>query len=425
MPYEFIDEEPQESILGTIGRGVARTGARVAEAGAGIFGDVTSGVLGLGNLASRALTGSEIPGVSTVQDYLPTSEKIRKKVTEPLTGEYLKPQGAFESGLDTLVGDIASLLTPGGMASKGASLTGKALVRAGARAAGAGLIGKGVEELSGSPTAGAIAKGLTLAVSNTAGGRKALGKSIKADYMHADEAIPKNFSIRDQPLRRTLVSDIKRIEKGVSPNKKDMLEVLRGSESNFFSRGATDGNIKVKDLWNLKKNVNEWLRDPDLPKPVRSQLKKTNGDLNKSLSTYAENNPRFGNPFHRAEEMTRNMEQSTQFTQFLRKNATIENFLKSWKPLSLLGYTLKGMGVPVAGLLGGVGLTAGVPGGVKHLANLTELLARSSHARKYYTDLIKAGATGDVAAAQKNMKSLDQIAAKEQGHQQGRYEFIS
>lgn len=427
MRYQFIDEanNQQESTLGTLGRGLARTGARVGEAVAGLPGDVVSGALGLGNLGSRILTGSEIPGVSTAQEYLPTSQKIREKVTEPLTGEYLKPRGGFEETLDTLVGDVASLLTPVGIASKGAALTGRALGKTALKAAGAGLVGKGVGEFFG-PEAGAIAKGVTLGLGSTAFGRKALTKQMNTDYGAADFAIPHKARLKDISLRTKIGHDIKVISKGVSPNKDSMLNVLEGVKKNF----AKDGTIGVKDVWSLKRNVNEWLRDPQIERSVKNQLAKTVGDLNQSLGKYAQTNSEFSVPFYRAEELYKGLNDASQLSQFLQKNATVQKALQHWAPLSFAGTVLtRGLGVPVGTALKGLGVSGAAAIGAREAVKFGELFAKNPTARKFYIHAVKASAIGDAAAAAKNLKAFDQAAAtfeQQSGTQeQGRYEFLS
>jgi hypothetical protein len=460
--YEFIDQPQQqqeETGLGTIGRGIARTGARVGEAVVGLPGDIVSGIAGLANSGSQLLTGSEIPGVSSLQKVLPTSQNIREYGTKSLTGEYLEPRSGTESTLDTLVGDIASLLTPGGFASKGASITGKAIGKAAARAAVGGVVGKGVGEFAGD-TAGAIAKGLTLGLSSTYGGRKALDAKRHAVYQEATAALSDRNVIRNPGLQRTLVNDIQKVTKGVSPERRDILKVLKGAERNFYGikekikpdlayayeagpEGAQikapkakiiEGNIKVQDLWNLKKNINEWLGDPDLAKGTKQQLGKTLSDLNKELAAYSIKNPTFGVPYNLGEELTKAIKPSTELRNLAEKNITFQNALKHWQPLSFAGYVAtKGLGIPVGLALKTSGVGAGLALGGKEAIKLGELLAKSPHARKYYLAAAKEAGLGNAAAAAKNLKAFDQAAyqyeqanpaQEQQQAPQARYEII-
>jgi len=411
MRYQFIDEQPQqqeETGLGTLARGAARTAARVGESVAGLPGDIASGVLGLGNLGAQVLAGSEIPGVSTVQKYLPTSENIKRYGTESLTGDYLKPRSGTEETIDTLVGDVASLLTPTGIASKGAALTGRAIGKTALKAAGAGLVGKGVSEVFG-PEAGALAKGVTLGLANLAGGRKALTNQMKADYDASNFAIPNNARQNAVSLRTKLGHDIKTLEKSVGPNKDTMLSVLKGTQENIDKKG----NIKVKDLVNLKRNLNEWLRDEKLDRSVRGQFGKTVGDLNKEIAKYAEANPDFKVPYYRAEEIFKATEPTTALRKFAEKNLTIQKAFQNWKPLSASGYFLtKGLGLPVNLVLKGTGITAGSILGTKEAIKFGELIYKSPTARQYYLDAAKAAAIGDAASVAKNIQAFDKAAYK-------------
>lgn len=409
MAWEIIqDEQAPESVLGTLGRGALRTGARVAESVAGLPGDIASGVLGLGNLATRLVSGSEIPGVSTVQQYLPTSEKIREHVTRPLTGEYLEPRGSLESGIDTIVGDVASLLTPGGIASKGASLTAKTLGKTALKAAGANIVGSGVGEFFGAE-AGALAKGLTLGLSNLAGGRKALTKQYKNDYELANFAVPESAQVTGIPLRTRLGHDIKTVKAGVSPNKNTMLSVLEGVQSNIDKKG----NIKVKDLLNLKRNLNEWIGNENIDKSLRGQFGKTAADIRKEISNYAKTNPNFAEPYYRAEEIYAGLQPSSQISKFAEKNLTLQKALQNWTPLSFAGYFLtKGLKIPVGIALKGAGIGGAVTLGAREAIRFAELVTKSPTARKYYLDAAKSAALGDAAATAKNLKAFDQAASK-------------
>ncbi len=452
MAWELVQEEQApETGLGSAVRGAGRLAARAGEAIAGAPGDIASGVIGLANAGSRFATGQEIPGASTLQGYLPTSEKIRQKVTQPLTGEYLQPRGGGEEMLDTLVGDIATLLVPGGIATKagrtalmGAKGLGKiglkeagiGLGKVAGRAVGANIVGAGAEALAG-PEAGAIAKGLTLGLSNTLGGRRELEKYKKTAYTSADSALSDASVIKNVQLQRTLQKDIEKVRKGVSPERRDILKVLEGAERNFYGvkekikpdiayayepghEGAQikapkpivhEGNIKVRDLWNLKKNINEWMEDPQLAKGTKQQLGKTLSDLNKEIKAYGVKNPKFGIPYFEGEELTKAMNPSTQLRKAVDKNVTLQRALDHWGPLSFAGLVLtKGLGVPVKTALQASGVGAGAAFAAREGIKLGELLYKSPLARQYYLDAVKAAQVGSVTSAMRSLQKFDKAA---------------
>lgn len=414
MPYELINDNQEESALGTLGRGIARTGARVAESVAGLPGDLLGGVAGLGNL----ITGGNIPGLQSIQENPFTSQSIRKNVTQKLTGNALEPQGGTEQFFDEVVGDIATLLTPGGIASKGASLTGKGLAKAGAKALAGATVAGGVRSLGGSDQAAGLAKLATSVIGNTIGGRAALKKQMNQNYADAEFAIPNGAKIGAVPLRTKLGHDIKVITKGVSPVKNEMLGVLEGVRNNI----SKDGKIGVKDAWNLKRNINEWIGNDKIDKVTKRQLSKTLGDLNSSLGDYAKKNSDFANSFYPAEDMYKAIHQGSTVNKFLQNNVTLRKSLDKWQPASALGYSLYHFNLAkpttiVGGFAGGFG--------AREVVKMTEFLYNSPQARKYYASLIKASLAGDAATAAKDIRKIDQLAASyEKNQPQGRYELV-
>lgn len=133
-------KEPQqeESLLGTIGRGIARTGARAVETIVGLPGDVSEGILGLVGAGEKALFGTEVTpkkidfslgllkkmneGIESLTGIkphfpdtfsLPTSEDVKKYVTKPLGREAIEPQAKWEKVADSIIEDTIPLLIPG------------------------------------------------------------------------------------------------------------------------------------------------------------------------------------------------------------------------------------------------------------------------------------------------------------------------
>lgn len=416
MPYELVED--QESLGGTLGRGLARTAARVGESVVGLPGDVVAGVAGLGNIASQALGGGEIPLLTAAQQNPFTSRSIKENITEKLTGDYLKPQGGTEEFLDEVVGDLASMLVPGGIASKGASLTAKGIAKTGAKALAGATAKAAVTSATDSELAGNIAKFTTLSLANTIGGRSALTKQMNQRYEAADKSIHANKVIRAEGLKKSLDSDIKILNKGVHPEKQQILGVLNGVKNNFNKQG----NIKVRDVWNLKKDINQYLKDPKLDSSVRGSLKKTIGELNGVLGDYAKTNPEFANNFYPAEEIYSAINKGSTINKALQNNVTFKKAMDKFTPISTIGFGLMHFGGVTPAKIA-AGFAAGV--GVRELVKMGEFLARSPIARKHYVSLLKAAQAGNGAIAAREIQKLDALAAKEEGTQaQGRYELV-
>jgi hypothetical protein len=145
-------EKKEESLLGSVVRNTTRTGVRIGETVAGLPGDIASLGIGLGDIASQKLLGK--PFLSSAQQYLPTSDKIRKKITEPfeekfLPEGYLTPQSPGEILSDEFFSDIASLVTPIPFMSSGKTI--KNALKGALGTAAAGSIAKWGAQKVGAP----------------------------------------------------------------------------------------------------------------------------------------------------------------------------------------------------------------------------------------------------------------------------------
>lgn len=417
MPYELV-EEP-EGIVGSLGRGVARTVARAGEAIAGAPGDIASGILGLGNLAAQKITGNEIPGVSAVQNYIPGSDTLKKQVTERITGDYLKPQSGTEEFIDTIVGDIASLMVPGSIATKGgraalkgigslgAKELGKAVAKQGARAIGSHAIGKGVEELTGSPLAGGLAKGATLVLSSTAGGRSALKNMQKEKYTAAEQSVPRGQTVQAGDLKSWIKNTRGTVSKSDMAEKDFITERLKATEKNI----NRSGSIGVKELMQLRKDANAWIFKKDIAGQSKRYVGALRDRLNDKLSQYGQTNPEFIQNFKAADDITRGIESGGKIQKFLNENVSLSKALTNYKPLSYGAYGLYYLlGKPHA--LGAILAGSSTSFASKYLGQIYNLLKNSEQARTYYADVLKKSATGDVTGVVRSIKAFDQYASK-------------
>ena len=96
--------EEKETLGALTERSLARSGARAAESILGIPGELQSLMQLLGEKGAEALgvpeevikKTSKFAPLFTPFGKLPTSTEIKETITEPLTGEYLKPRGKIE-----------------------------------------------------------------------------------------------------------------------------------------------------------------------------------------------------------------------------------------------------------------------------------------------------------------------------------------
>ena len=458
MPYELLEEAPasqDESTLGYLGRTGARGLARAGEAVAGLPGDIASGVLGLANYGISKVTGQPGPLPDRVnlgpalfgpvgmavdvasrafgkespvpQINLPTSEDIKEKVTKPLTGQYLEPQGRGEQLYDDIIGDAATLLIP----VKGKVPFAKAVVGALGRSAVGNAAKWAAEEVTGSTLVGAGAKIGSMALAGTFGGRKELSKIKNQSYKEAFEKVPENAKFNFSPEKSQIEKLAKSLTKGDRPDKAFVLDRLQ-SINNVTNKA---GKGSIQEAINLKQDWNKYLSDPSLPKSSRDVIKQAVGIVNEGIKRYGETNPAFFKPYQIGEELTGALQSTNYIQKVLSKHPVLQDSMKNPLMKNLLfggaAYGIGKMSLPAL-----VGIGSGVVG-ARESAKAYQLLSRSPIARRYYKDVIEATLKNDTKAIAKNLARLDKAAndfaskhpefdllPEEGAEQGGRYELL-
>ena len=152
MPYEFVEEDPQEEgFFPGLGRQIARTASNIGTRAVGLPGDIMSLVNEyIAKPIQKGITGKE--GARYEETLLgkaiPTTETHRKGLEEH-TGEYLKPQNPVESFVDDIIEDTALLLNP---FAKGAKVA-QALPKKFAVSLGANVAKDAVKDMGGTEDA--------------------------------------------------------------------------------------------------------------------------------------------------------------------------------------------------------------------------------------------------------------------------------
>lgn len=380
----------QPSTLQEVGRHAGRTGARITESILGIPGDIASAGLG----AANYLTGGRIPGVEGAQQYIPSSTNLRK-VTQTLTGEKLEPQSETEKFADDLASDFATFAIP---------VKGKIPLKSAALKSLFGNVASFLTKSIGLGTAaqGAAKIGTVLAY-NLAGGRKALQNTMKESYKSAED-LAGNAKEGARELSKDINTITKDITKGIkTPGKTFVADHLRG-----LTDSISNGKIKVKDAWDIKKEVNELLRDAETPQTSKKYLGRLADSLNKVLGSYGKTNTKFGEAFHKAEDIYRGLNQASDINKNIQKVVSKESIKNPVVKGLLMGTAFKSPGtLPLAA----AGLGTAVF--VKNIVRATELLKNSPEARKYYTNIIKAAARENSSLIERNAKKLDKLAIEE------------
>lgn len=401
MPYELLEEAPvapqDESTLGFLGRTGARGAARAGEAVLGLPGDIASGALNLANYGISKVTGKPGP---IPELPLPTSGAIRRNITQPLTGEYLEPQGSGEEFFDEIIGDAATLLVP----LKGKVPFGKAVGGALARSAAGNTAKWAAETVTDSPLVGAGAKIGAMALAGTLGGRQELNKLRGDSYKDAFAKIPEKAKFNFSPEKQELEKLAKTLTKGDRPDKAFMLDRFRSINNitNKAGKGSIEEAIQLKQDWN------KHLADPSLPKASRDGLKQAVGILNEGIGRYGKTNPEFFKPYKIGEELTGAL-QSTNFVQkVLSKHPYLQDNVRNPIVQKLLwGGALYGAGRAGVPAIAGIGAAAI---GAKEAAKTYQLISRSPVAQRYYKDAVQSALKNDIKSLGRNLSKLDKAA---------------
>lgn len=424
--YEMLPSS-EEGYLGQAVRGIARSGARVAESVAGLPADIVQAGLGLTNLGIEKATGKESPLPKQVPF---TSEFLRENITKPLTGSYLEPHGSTEAFFDDVIGDLSAIATGGigGLAKQGGKLTLKALGKVAGKAAivsgvgnlsslGAKALGASEGKQTGAKIGGMLAASMF--------GPARLGKYISNLYNTAESNLP--FTLKFTPVgeemksgvlsTRDLTRDLTKLgsvlEKGgETSSKKFLKENLEMINKRIDPASRT---IPVDQLWELKKNVNEKIKElakEGANKQTKGYANQLVGILNDTLKgeESMRKYPAFAKAVSEADSLERAVNQAGPISEFLSKHINFKNADSSYS-LALLFHPLK---------------TLAASGAMSAIAPL-EMLAqpKNSAIRAFYRGVLESAIKEDAPAMVKYFNKLDKAAVKEYPNSKiGRYTML-
>lgn len=420
------ETQNQESPLGTLGRGLVRTGSRIGEALATNVGDIASTGLGLGNY----LTGGAIPTYESIQENLPISPPTSAQAqafSEKLTGGYTAPQSATEEFIDNIASTATKLIGGGGLPHLTKALSTIISPQNAARVAKLVLpfSGIGWKSALGLSTAGEVgAKGAELLGAGPVGQqatklgfmiaagipsiKQNIASTMENSYKQADAAAA-GKQVNVSQTTKQLKGLYKDVVNGASPNK-DIVKSIIGDTVESLERGATPASNRpfgppnqttLDKLIRLKKDINEWYTKAERPQvkgekhlPIGSR--KYIGDLNRIISEpineYAQNHPEFGKPYALAEDLYR----GTKDVDFLNK--WMDNHLSS--SLSLKTFLPKALAV------------GGLATGASHIAELSNLFIKHPATRIHYLGALKAASKGNVDLFKKHEREFDKELKK-------------
>lgn len=428
-PIGSIPQEEQtqeETPLGTIGRGIVRTGSRIGEALATNLGDIASTGLG----AANYLTGGAVPTYEDIQKKLPISPPTSaqaQEFSEKATGGYTAPQGEAEKFIDNVVSTATKLIGGAGIphltkalsaifSPKNAAAVAKLVLPfAGVswqKGLGLSLAGetgaKTAETLGAGPTGQLASKFAFMLAAQSPFIKNSATSAMQKAYSQSDAAAAgKNINIGS--TNRQLRNLYKDVVNGASPNK-EIVKGIIGDTTEALERAATSpsGNALaprtqtgLDKLLRLKKDVNEWYTKADRPQvrgekhlPVGSR--KYIADLNRIISEpineYAKSHPEFGKPYALAEDLYRGIKDVDFINKWIDKHSSTSLSFKTFAPKLL---------------------TLGAAGsGISHVAELTNMFIKHPATRLHYLEAIKAATQGNVNSFKKHEREFDKEAKK-------------
>lgn len=189
-------------------------------------------------------------------------------------------------------------------------------------------------------------------------------------------------------------------------------EVARelGKSRFFFEDGKIKlpAQITANDAMQMLQDVHaKWDTASRGEKRVLSGLSKS---LNEFIKDVGNGNPKFLQAFKNGQELFRAKEAGPELLQWLNKNASFQNYLKNYIPISALGTALSlavGPGVAAKGAFALGGLLAG-----KHAWNFINVIQQSPLAAKYFKELAVAASQNKSAAMINAFRKLDKVSAK-------------
>lgn len=414
----LLQEEPKQpekslgqksvDIVTDIGRHVTRNAYNIGTRAAGTVGDVASlankGAKGI----QQAITGNE---GSEYEDTIlgkifPTTETQRQNIekSNPKFSEFIKPKNKVEMVTDNILEDFSMILTPGGLAKKGISVS-KKLSRPFAISLGSNISGELTKDWTGDEKKGNFVKMGTAFLASLINPSLAI-KKAKEYYDSSKRYLPSSATVKASSVNNGLDALEQSITKGrprasLSPNEQFVLDKI-GKVRDLEKNGV----YNVEQLVAQKKSLNDELANlyDQFPsystrKQVRNQSKKVTAAVKDGIEEYGKINPQFYDAFNKADEVYGAVEGSKGIAKWVMKN------LKT-----------AGSVTGLSALFGGVAPTAitlGAGAVVHETARFMYKISKSPELTKLYANALKAASQENSLLFNKYYQELDNKLSKE------------
>jgi len=320
---------------------------------------------------------------------LPTSEQVGR-VFEKLAGEEFRPETMAQQYLARGAGALGGILSLGGPL-KATTLAGTL----GRTAIGA-LVPSAVmtaTEQVGLPPWMQAASGIGASILAHRISGKSL-RNIEKDLYRKADTLAEGRTIPTKNLERNLTKLDKILEKGIKTGPKSALKEI----SNDIRDKIKNGNIKVDELMEIKRNINERMGEFEKIKGSKGLWKILGKDVDSSIKEFETVSPEFGQVYRQANSLHKGINESRYIENFIKKHPILAAHA------GIIGYALKSV-------------TSGVSLPKVALAKMGELaiaLARNPGLRKTYFDILKNASKGEVRATLNSLKKFNKIAEKKE-----------
>jgi len=441
-----------ESTLGTIGRGIIRTGSRVLETVAGMPGDAQQAAKGVARYAIGKAPGGEkalnlidsaaetvsgnpilkgIYGTATVGSPMLNiafpSQQDLQQVSEDLTGDYTAPQGATEEFLDEATKTFTQLIMPGPKGVRPAlsrlNPTQRA-VRGAARKFGQSILAEGSKELAKSLDIGEMGQeavklgtlfltGVTLPALTGEANPQSYLRNI---YQQRDGLIPRGTMVTPSAsTTRELRNFLGELRSGIrTPEKRlversvaDALRTLEGGQS-----------IEMQQLLDMYRDLNRVRGDvfaADLSRRGIRNARRLYGRLGEALDGEIAQQLDAINPealrLHRlANQGWSVLENSQKVRNFIQNNLGKTKIVPSIAKVLGIGAIGKAL-IPKVGL--GTAVAAGATAGAINMGQIMQRVYQSPALRRYYFQVLENAARENTPAMIKSIQNLNDQYEKE------------
>ncbi len=428
-----------EGLLHKAGRTIARTGARAVETILGIPGNIAEAPFQIAKsleplrkeplFSKEQIAAAHIPGRERTPENikkkleelekanffkepergpipLPTSEEIRKHISDPLLGELQQPKNEWETRGDELISDFVSLLSPGGLSK--APL--KAATKAAALAGAGNLASYSAEKMKFGKGAQDAAKlGVTFAGALFP---SKLVPHMDALYKTAEKAIPETAIVSGKKAADNLIKLDKIVNKqGITTTTK---ETLRKTIKELKDKLKT-GNLPLSEAVQIKKDLGDIIYTGKESRGLEKLLRPVYHDFNSIIESGGKDYPEFLSAYRAADDIYKGLHQASTIKSFLNKHVTVKNAMN---PI-LHGLLFAGNINPLHSLYGLGGALA-----AKNVYNGLEAFTRSPQIRKYFAGLAKASAQENARLASSYLYKLDKEFSKNNISRQEEGDFV-